>query len=95
MKDCSRDKISCRSSKALRLKASRFILIVRASSDCPFTFPALAAKNNMALVPFLLKGVGGVPALNQKDGIHPTAEGAKIVGGNVWEVLNGILTGKN
>lgn len=54
-------------------------------------FPELAAKNNMALVPFLLKGVGGVPSLNQKDGIHPTAEGAKIVGDNVWQVLQSVL----
>ncbi len=58
-------------------------------------FPELAAKNNMALVPFLLKGVGGVPSLNQKDGIHQTAEGAKIVGNNVWQVLQGILVSKN
>jgi acyl-CoA thioesterase-1 len=54
-------------------------------------FPALAAKNNMALVPFLLKGVGGVPSLNQHDGIHPTAKGAKIVGDNVWQVLERVL----
>ncbi|HEY8784523.1 MAG TPA: arylesterase [Mucilaginibacter sp.] len=54
-------------------------------------FPELAAKNNMALVPFLLKGVGGVPSLNQHDGIHPTATGAKIVGDNVWQVLKGVL----
>ena len=54
-------------------------------------FPMLAEKNKMALVPFLLKGVGGVPSLNQKDGIHPTAEGAKIVGNNVWQVLKGVL----
>jgi acyl-CoA thioesterase-1 len=54
-------------------------------------FPRVAAKNKMALVPFLLKGVGGVPSLNQKDGIHPTAEGAKIVANNVWEVLQGLL----
>jgi acyl-CoA thioesterase-1 len=54
-------------------------------------FPELAAKNKMALVPFLLKGVGGVPSLNQHDGIHPTAQGAKIVGNNVWQVLKGIL----
>jgi len=54
-------------------------------------FPELAAKNKMALVPFLLKDVGGVSSLNQKDGIHPTAEGAKIVGNNVWEVLQGVL----
>jgi len=58
-------------------------------------FPGLAAKNNMALVPFLLKGVGGVPSLNQKDGIHPTAEGAKIVGDNVWQVLQGVLLTRN
>jgi len=59
------------------------------------TFPELAAKNNMALVPFLLKGVGGVPSLNQRDGIHPTAEGAKIVANNVWQVLQGILLNKS
>ncbi|WP_462268075.1 arylesterase [Mucilaginibacter sp.] len=50
-------------------------------------FPQLAAKNQLPLVPFLLQGVGGVPRLNQADGIHPTAEGAKILAGNVWPVL--------
>ena len=54
-------------------------------------FPELAAKNKMTLVPFLLKNVGGVPSLNQKDGIHPTVAGAKIVGSNVWQQLRGIL----
>lgn len=50
-------------------------------------FPQLAAKNKMALVPFLLQGVGGVRSLNQADGIHPTAKGAKILANNVWDVL--------
>jgi len=50
-------------------------------------FPALAEKNKIALVPFLLAGVGGNPKLNQADGIHPTAEGAKIVANNVWKIL--------
>ncbi|MES2065011.1 MAG: arylesterase [Bacteroidota bacterium] len=54
-------------------------------------FPKLATKNNMALVPFLLQGVGGVRTLNQKDGIHPTAAGAKILAANVWQVIKGIL----
>lgn len=54
-------------------------------------FPKLAAKNNMVLVPFLLDKVGGVPKLNQPDGIHPTAEGAKILAENVWVVLKGVL----
>ncbi|MGN6249248.1 MAG: arylesterase [Ginsengibacter sp.] len=50
-------------------------------------FPALAKENNIDLVPFLLKNVGGIPKLNQRDGIHPTAEGHKIVAENVWEIL--------
>jgi acyl-CoA thioesterase I len=50
-------------------------------------FPQLAAENKIELVPFLLKGVGGIPRLNQRDGIHPTAEGQKIVAKNVWEIL--------
>ena len=50
-------------------------------------YPRLASKNKIGLLPFLLKGVGGDPKLNQRDGIHPTAEGHKIVAENVWEVL--------
>ncbi len=50
-------------------------------------FPALAKSNNLALVPFLLAGVGGVDSLNQQDGIHPTEAGAKIVAANVFRVL--------
>jgi acyl-CoA thioesterase-1 len=54
-------------------------------------YPNLAAKNNMALVPFLLAGVGGVASLNQADGIHPTTAGSKIVAENVWKVLKDVL----
>ena len=54
-------------------------------------YPELAEKNNIVLVPFLLKNVGGNAKLNQQDGIHPTAEGHKVVAQNVWEVLKGIL----
>ena len=54
-------------------------------------FPDLAKKNKLALIPFLLKDVGGIPSLNQSDGIHPTIEGQKIVANNVWEVLEPIL----
>jgi acyl-CoA thioesterase I len=55
------------------------------------TFRQLAAKNKAALIPFLLQGVGGIPGLNQQDGIHPTAEGHKIVANNVWRVLKPLL----
>ena len=54
-------------------------------------FPELAEKNNAALIPFLLKDVAGVPALNQEDGIHPTTEGQKIVANNVWETLKDLV----
>ena len=54
-------------------------------------FPALAQKNQVALIPFLLENVGGIPSLNQSDGIHPTAKGHKILAKNVWEVLAPIL----
>jgi acyl-CoA thioesterase-1 len=61
------------------------------ANDFKTVFPTIAKKNKMALVPFLLNGVGGNPNLNQKDGMHPTAKGAKIVAGNVWSVLKGLL----
>jgi acyl-CoA thioesterase-1 len=54
-------------------------------------FPRLAKKNNAAFIPFLLEGVGGVPELNQGDGIHPTVEGHKILANNVWTVLKDVL----
>jgi acyl-CoA thioesterase-1 len=50
-------------------------------------FKDLAAKNQTILIPFLLEGVAGYPKLNQPDGIHPTAEGYKVVAENVWNVL--------
>jgi len=54
-------------------------------------YPELARRNGAALVPFLLDGVAGDTTLNQADGIHPTAEGQKIVAENVWRVLRPLL----
>ena len=50
----------------------------------------LAAKNSAALIPYLLEGVGGDPLLNQPDRVHPNAAGQKILGENVWRVLEPI-----
>ena len=50
-------------------------------------FPALAQAYRTAFLPFLLQDVAGRPELNQRDGIHPTAEGARIVADHVWRVL--------
>jgi acyl-CoA thioesterase-1 len=38
-------------------------------------FPRLAEQHDVPLYPFFLDGVAGQPALTQRDGIHPTAEG--------------------
>jgi acyl-CoA thioesterase I len=54
-------------------------------------FPALAEKNKAALIPFLLDGVAGDPALNLPDGIHPNEKGQVIVAENIWKVLQPIL----
>jgi acyl-CoA thioesterase-1 len=35
--------------------------------------------------------VAGDPSLNQRDGIHPNAQGARIVADNVWAVLEPII----
>jgi acyl-CoA thioesterase-1 len=50
-------------------------------------YQELAERNNAALVPYLLQGVGGDPALNLPDRIHPNAAGQKILAENVWRAL--------
>jgi len=54
-------------------------------------YGAVAAKSGVRLMPFLLSGVGGHPDLNQDDGIHPTAKGARLVAANVYETLRSVL----
>lgn len=58
-------------------------------------FPALAAINDLEFIPFILEDVGGIKKLNQVDGIHPTAEGHKIVARNVWQVLFPLIKGQS
>ena len=53
-------------------------------------FGELATKSGAALVPYLLDGVAGDPSLNLPDGIHPNADGQKILAENVWRVLEPI-----
>ena len=55
----------------------------------------LAKRHGVALLPFLLDGVAGIETLNQRDGIHPTAEGARRVADNVWAVLRPLLEGRS
>jgi acyl-CoA thioesterase-1 len=51
----------------------------------------VARKTGVRLLPFLLNGVGGKPELNQDDGIHPTAKGARLVAANVFKALRPAL----
>lgn len=63
----------------------------------PFTqafnavYPSIAAANKMAFVSYFLDGVAGKARLNQRDRIHPTAEGYQVIAGNVWPVLKDLL----
>jgi acyl-CoA thioesterase-1 len=50
-------------------------------------FGELAQENHAALVPYLLKGVAGDPALNLEDRIHPNAAGHKILADTMWRAL--------
>ncbi len=51
----------------------------------------VAKRENVALIPFLLEGVAGVPRYNQPDGIHPNVAGEKIVADNVWRSLEPVI----
>jgi acyl-CoA thioesterase I len=51
----------------------------------------LTQQFHLALIPFLLEGVGGHPELTQPDGIHPTATGCEIVASNVMKYLKPML----
>jgi acyl-CoA thioesterase I len=54
-------------------------------------FRELAMVNHTAFIPFLLKGVAGNEALMLPDGIHPNAEGHRVVAENVWKVVKEVL----
>jgi acyl-CoA thioesterase-1 len=54
-------------------------------------FPRVASAYDTLFVPFLLEGVGGIPALNQPDMIHPTAEGQRLVAELLWKTLAPVL----
>ncbi|MGH9331663.1 MAG: arylesterase [Vicinamibacterales bacterium] len=47
----------------------------------------LARTHRVVFVPFLLDGVAGQARLNQGDGIHPNAEGARQVAETIWRAL--------
>ena len=55
-------------------------------------FPAVARRTGVPLAPFLLDGVAGDARLNQPDGIHPTAEGQRVIAERLWPYVRPLLT---
>jgi acyl-CoA thioesterase I len=55
-------------------------------------FGDAARASGAELLPFLLTGVAGVTSLNQADGMHPTAEGARLAAATEWRALEPALT---
>ncbi|MGU9950914.1 MAG: arylesterase [Gammaproteobacteria bacterium WSBS_2016_MAG_OTU1] len=46
-------------------------------------YQQLSEENNIELYPFFLEGVALDPSLNLQDGIHPNAEGIRIIANNI------------
>ncbi len=78
---------------------SRGITVILAGLEAPpnlgqeyctafrLAYRELSDRYHVGLLPFLLEGVAGVARLNQADGIHPNAEGAKRVADNLWPLV--------
>ena len=52
----------------------------------------LAARYKSKLIPFLLEGVGGHADLMQRDGLHPNAQGARLVAATVLQAIQPMLS---
>jgi acyl-CoA thioesterase-1 len=61
------------------------------TSEFREVYRQLAREHNVTFVPFYLEGVAGIPSLNIEDGIHPNAEGSRIIEKTVWSALEPLL----
>jgi acyl-CoA thioesterase-1 len=59
--------------------------------DFAAVFPEVARRTNVPLVPFLLQGVAAEARLNQGDGIHPNADGQRVIAEHLWPHLRPLL----
>ncbi|HSE78460.1 MAG TPA: arylesterase [Alphaproteobacteria bacterium] len=57
-------------------------------------YPRLAEKHRVALYDFFLDGVAAIPALNQRDGIHPNARGVEIIVERILPHVTRLLDGR-
>lgn len=63
------------------------------AEDFKQVFFEVAKQNNVAMIPFLLEGVGGLREFNQPDLIHPNPIGHKMVADVVWKTIEPLLKG--
>ncbi|HWA60677.1 MAG TPA: arylesterase [Caulobacteraceae bacterium] len=81
-----------------RLKARRIGVVIAGMTapaaigagyvrDFDAVFPAVARAEGVGLYPNLLAGVGQTPGLNQRDGIHPNAQGVRIIAARLAPVV--------
>jgi acyl-CoA thioesterase I len=61
------------------------------TSEFRRVFRDVADEHDVAFVPFYLEGVAGIPSLNNSDGIHPNASGARIIAETLWRALEPVL----
>jgi acyl-CoA thioesterase-1 len=61
------------------------------TSEFREVYRQLAKEHDVTFVPFYLEGVGGIPSLNIADGMHPNAEGSRIIEKAVWSALEPLL----
>lgn len=85
---------------------SRGITVVLTGMEAPPNFGAaytsefrrvyreLSKEHDVTFVPFYLEGVAGIPSLNIADGMHPNAEGARIIERTIWRALEPLLDAK-
>jgi acyl-CoA thioesterase-1 len=59
--------------------------------DVAALYADLASKHGLALYPNLLAGVAGDRRLNQRDGIHPNAQGVAIIAARLAPVVARVL----
>lgn len=61
------------------------------TSEFRRVFRELADEHDAVFVPFFLEGVAGIASLNNSDGIHPNAAGARVVAETLWRALEPVL----
>lgn len=64
---------------------------VRYTTAFAQVFSDVAQAKQVALVPFFLEGVGGVPGMMQADGIHPNVTAQPLLLENAWPALQPLL----